>query len=280
MLKMQISNSTKIRILSAIIILMIIMLVFTLGKKAVMLACFLLAFVVFDEIIKYFFKHTREDYLYWLYITIFVVTSVILYQIKSLNIDFWSNMVIVISMIFQLALFIGMIYKVTWEQDYIFLNPFFWCINLSLIFLSFVVLLNQNNWLENLIFFILISVVTDSMAWLVGKKLGKRKLYPQVSPNKTLEGAIGGWISAAIIIFVYLSIRYPEQVNGLQMLICATLMPIIAIIGDLIQSYFKRLVHLKDSSQRIPGHGGFYDRLDSHLFLIPFFVFFTKIVIA
>lgn len=277
---MKLTNSSKIRILSGIILIMMTLLVFSLGKKAIMLSFFLLALVVFDEIIKYFFKYSREDYVYWLYMTIFVFMSVSLYQIKNLNFVFWSNTIIVLTMALQLALLLGMIFKVSWERDYIFLNPFFWCVNLSLIFLSFVILLNQTNWFENLVFFMLISVVTDSMAWVVGKKFGKRKLYPEVSPNKTLEGAFGGWFFAGLLIIGYLMFINPQLLNNLQILLCGLLLPIIAILGDLVQSYFKRMVHLKDSSKRIPGHGGFYDRLDSHLFLVPFFVFFTKMVLV
>jgi len=277
---MQLTNSSKIRILSAIILMMLVMLVFSLGKKAIMLSFFMLALIVFDEIIKYFFKHTREEYAYWLFMAIFVFISVFLYQIKLINFVVWSNSVIILSMIFQIALLLGMLFKVTWEKDYIFLNPFFWCVNLSLIFLSFVVLLNQTEWFESLTFFVLISIVTDSMAWVVGKKFGKRKLYPEVSPNKTIEGALGGWFFAGILIVGYLWFKDTQLLNNLQILLCGLFLPVLAICGDLVQSFFKRMVHLKDSSKRIPGHGGFYDRLDSHLFLIPFFVFFTKMVQA
>lgn len=279
-MKTQITESTKIRILSGIILIMLVMLVFSLGKKAIMLSFFFLALIVFDEIIKYFFKYTREEYAYWLFMTIFVFLSVFLYQIKSLNFVFWSNTIIILTMIFQIMLVLGMLFKVTWEKDYIFLNPFFWCVNLSFIFLSFVVLLNQVEWFESLIFFTLISAVTDSMAWVVGKKFGKRKLYPEVSPNKTIEGAFGGWFFAGILIVSYLCFKNTQLLNNLQILLCGLFLPVLAICGDLVQSYFKRMVHLKDSSKRIPGHGGFYDRLDSHLFLIPFFVFFTKMIQA
>lgn len=275
---MQLNNTTKIRILSAIILLLVLMLVFSLGKKAIMLSVFFMALIVFDEIIKYFFKHTREDYLYWLYITIFVFTSVLFYQIKNFNYDLWSSLIMLCSIFFQIALVLGMIFRVPWERDYIFLNPFFWCINLTFIFLSFVLLINDDNGLRNLVFFVTISIVTDSMGWIVGKKFGCHKLYPDVSPNKTVEGAVGGWLSAMVLIFAFVFINYPEQFYSIKTLLAALLLPVLAILGDLVQSYFKRMVHLKDSSQRIPGHGGFYDRLDSHLFLIPFFVFFIKIL--
>ncbi len=277
---MQLANSTKIRILSAIILILVLMLIFSMGKKAILLAVFFLALIVLDEIIKYFFKNTREDYSYWLYMTIFVFTSVFFYQLKAFSYMYWSNSVIFLSIIFQLALVFGMLFKVTWERDYIFLNPFFWCVNLTSIFLSFVVLLNDQNGVRDLVFFISISIVTDSMGWIVGKRWGRKKLYPEVSPNKTLEGALGGWITASILVALFIYANYPQQFYTGKTIIAALCLPILAILGDLVQSYFKRMVHLKDSSQRIPGHGGFYDRLDSHLFLIPFFVFFIKMIAA
>jgi phosphatidate cytidylyltransferase len=275
---MKLTNSTKIRILSAIILILVLMLIFSLGKKAILLSVFILSLIVFDEIIKYFFKHTREDYLYWLYMAIFVFTSFVFYQIKVFHYELWTNIVLIFSIIFQLALVLGMIFKVSWEKDYIFLNPFFWCINLTSIFLSFVILLNDDNSIRNLIFFISISIVTDSMGWIVGKKWGRKKLYPEVSPNKTVEGALGGWGAAMILVAAFLYMNYQDHFFTLKSLLAIVMLPILAILGDLVQSYFKRMVHLKDSSQRIPGHGGFYDRLDSHLFLIPFFVFFIKMI--
>ena len=210
--------------------------------------------------------------------TIFVFTSVIFYQLKNFNYEIWSTLIMICCIVFQAALVLGMVFKVPWERDYIFLNPFFWCINLTFIFLSFVLLLHDNNGLRNLVFFISISIVTDSMGWIVGKKFGRNKLYPEVSPNKTIEGAIGGWLSASVLILAFIYFSYPEQFYSITTFSAAITMPVLAILGDLVQSYFKRMVHLKDSSQRIPGHGGFYDRLDSHLFLIPFFVFFIKIL--
>lgn len=276
---MNITKNTKIRILSAIILMLLCMLVFSLGKKAVMLSLFALIAIVLDEILKYFFKNTREDFSYWLYITVFCFISVFLYQIKNLHFAFWSQVVIFASMLFQLALLSGMFFKVKWEKEHIFLNPFFWSVNLSLTFLCFSVLLQGELWIRDLILFILISVVADSMAWVVGKKFGKTKLYPDVSPNKTLEGALGGWFFSSTLILSYSLLVIRAELDY-KTIMFSLLLPVLSIIGDLTQSYFKRMVHLKDSSQRIPGHGGFYDRLDSHLFLVPFYLFFTKILMT
>lgn len=274
---MNITKNTKIRVLSAIILMLSCMMVLSLGKKAVMLSMFILNAVVLDEILKYFLKFTREDFSYWINITIFCFISVVLYQIKNFNFLSWSEIIIYVSVFLQFALLGGMFFKFKWEKKNIFQNPFFWCINLSLTFLCFVILIHEETWVRDFTLFILISIVADSMAWVVGKKLGKTKLYPEVSPNKTLEGALGGWFFAASLILFYFAMVMNYGIS-LKTLIIACMLPVLSITGDLTQSYFKRMVHLKDSSQRIPGHGGFYDRLDSHLFLVSFYLFFTKIL--
>ena len=110
----------------------------------------------------------------------------------------------------------------------------------------------------------------DSMAYYAGKSIGKRKLYPEISPNKTVEGAIGsvigGMIGAALIQATLL-----QQLSFAQTVIIGAAIGFSTIIGDLVESMFKRDAGVKDSSHIVPGHGGVLDKLDGVTFAGPVF---------
>jgi phosphatidate cytidylyltransferase len=111
---------------------------------------------------------------------------------------------------------------------------------------------------------------SDSMALYVGKSMGRRKLYAEMSPNKTIAGAVGSLIGGVI---GALLIKY-TLLDGLS-LVHAVLLGLTvgfaSIIGDLVESMFKRDAGVKDSSSIIPGHGGFLDKIDSVTFAGPAF---------
>ena len=106
----------------------------------------------------------------------------------------------------------------------------------------------------------------DTCAYLVGRKLGKHRLSPHLSPKKSIEGAIGGLAGAALLGLIFALIF--KQSIAVYMLICAVC-AVISMIGDLAASAFKRFAGIKDYGHWIPGHGGFLDRFDSVLFTAP-----------
>jgi phosphatidate cytidylyltransferase len=110
--------------------------------------------------------------------------------------------------------------------------------------------------------------MNDSFAYLVGKTLGKHKLYPAVSPKKTIEGSLGGLVFTLVAAFVLG--RYAPVLNTVQWLILALVVVVTGGFGDLIESKFKRAAGVKDSGAILPGHGGMLDRLDSLVFAAPF----------
>nr|WP_262911770.1 phosphatidate cytidylyltransferase [Joostella atrarenae] len=125
------------------------------------------------------------------------------------------------------------------------------------------------HFVESLIVGIFILIwVNDSFAYLVGKSIGKHKLFPSVSPKKTVEGFIGGLIfalGAAYILFIY-----SGELNLVQWMVLALVVVVTGSVGDLVESKFKRLAGVKDSGAILPGHGGLLDRLDSLIFAAPF----------
>ena len=112
--------------------------------------------------------------------------------------------------------------------------------------------------------------ITDSGAYLIGRKLGKHKLAPHVSPNKTWEGSIGGSLVSVIVVGLYLAFSPVKFAYGLPiMLLLTVVLSVGGQIGDLIESAFKRHYGVKDSGRILPGHGGILDRFDSLLFVLP-----------
>ena len=119
---------------------------------------------------------------------------------------------------------------------------------------------------------ILVRICFDSSCYLFGKIFGKNKILNKISPNKTYEGLFGGIIFTNLISLIfYLNFDiYKTSINS-NVFFFINIIILFSFFGDLIQSYFKRLNHLKDSSNFLPGHGGFFDRFDSFLLvIIPF----------
>lgn len=121
--------------------------------------------------------------------------------------------------------------------------------------------------------------VNDSFAYLVGKNLGKHKLFESVSPKKTIEGFIGGWVFSLIAAFIISKYHTESNINLLDWVLLASIVSVFGTIGDLIESKFKRQVNAKDSGTLIPGHGGFLDRLDSLYFVAPFVYLYLNYII-
>lgn len=123
----------------------------------------------------------------------------------------------------------------------------------------------------------------DTFAYLVGKSIGKHKLFERISPKKTIEGFLGGVVFAALAGFLIskLYIRPNPDFSQKSILIWTIIALIVSIfgtIGDLIESKFKRIAGVKDSGTIMPGHGGVLDRLDSVIFVAPVIFLFYQIL--
>lgn len=116
----------------------------------------------------------------------------------------------------------------------------------------------------------------DTFAYIVGKSIGKRKLFEQISPKKTIEGFLGGLLFA-LIAGIIIALYYLNQ-SVLNWIIIALIVGIFGTIGDLIESRFKRIAGVKDSGTIMPGHGGILDRLDSVIFAAPIIFLFHQII--
>lgn len=121
-----------------------------------------------------------------------------------------------------------------------------------------------------IICFFLSVIAADVGAYFVGKRFGKTKLAPSISPGKTVEGFLGG-LALVVLIFVPISFTQFSGMIAVGVLITVILTAVTSVGGDLFESKLKRYVGLKDSSQILPGHGGILDRVDSLMAGAPVF---------
>ena len=177
-------------------------------------------------------------------------------------------------------------------------NIFMWMI-FMMIFINLFLILPITNTSGRSFFFtaLLISVFTDIFALVFGKLLGKRFIFPSISPNKTLEGTLLGLIipSVLFLLFGYLSIElkiigsevfseflvislFIDSFGYLITFLIIMISSSASIFGDLLASKSKRFMGIKDYGNLLPGHGGILDRIDSHIICIPvFFIFYSLI---
>lgn len=109
---------------------------------------------------------------------------------------------------------------------------------------------------------------TDSGAYFIGKAMGKKKLWPEISPNKTVEGSLGGVI-CAVVVAIFFGIFSEFNASLITIMGITVILSVFGQIGDLVQSAYKRHFGVKDSGNILPGHGGILDRFDSLLFVLP-----------
>ena len=133
--------------------------------------------------------------------------------------------------------------------------------------LSMIRYIDKEIGLYKLMLVFIVSWVCDCMAYVVGSLIGKHKLIPEISPNKTIEGAIGGVVSAVAAYMLFgliLDLAIPNmKVNYIVLAVFGLVLAVVSQLGDLIASLIKREHNIKDYGKLLPGHGGIMDRFDS-----------------
>jgi phosphatidate cytidylyltransferase len=187
---------------------------------------------------------------------------------------------IVISIKCILFLFYDNIQSISTSSKYLYLLGYITLPFIFIVKISF----GTNDYNPKIILGLFILIWTnDTFAYLVGKSMGKHKLFERVSPKKTIEGFLGGVVFAAFAGFLIskLYIQPKPEFSGRSILIWTIIALIVSIfgtVGDLIESKFKRIAGVKDSGSIMPGHGGILDRLDSVIFVAPIIFLFYQIL--
>jgi phosphatidate cytidylyltransferase len=125
-----------------------------------------------------------------------------------------------------------------------------------------------------LLYMVLLTQSNDVFQYISGKIFGKRKIIPKVSPNKTWEGFLGGLVITVLNSYFLSPVLTPFNLH--ESLILGALIATVGFFGDLVISGVKRDLHIKDTGDLLPGHGGVLDRIDSLIYTAPIFLHFTR----
>lgn len=192
----------------------------------------------------------------------------------------------ILTYLFVLAMFAVMIF---WHDETPFTDVAFVFSTTTLVMLgmgSIIILCDQNR--THTGFYVTMSLVipwiADAGAYFIGTFFGKRKLCPNISPKKTVEGALGGVVfgvlGAVVDALVFQLLFYTqsgrEEIHYVNLIIVALFGALVSIVGDLCFSIIKRSCHVKDYGNVIPGHGGILDRCDSVIFAAPLLLVFVQ----
>ena len=144
--------------------------------------------------------------------------------------------------------------------------------------------LNHIIWLRDrhdpllILYLLAVIFIGDSGAMFVGRWMGKHKMTPLASPNKTWEGSIGGLVTGAGGGLAFQQLFFPGDALVWKVVVFALLLQVVAQVSDPFESLFKRSSGVKDSSNLLPGHGGFLDRVDSLILAIPLFYYLLEYI--
>ena len=151
----------------------------------------------------------------------------------------------------------------------------------SVLFIGFsfnLIIITRNYDLSYIIYLLLITTITDTFALFTGMLVGKHKLAPEISPKKTIEGAVGGSLMGTFVASAFYTTVINPATPLVLVILLTALLTVIGQIGDLAFSSIKRYYGVKDFSNLIPGHGGILDRFDSIVFVTMAFVILFGII--
>lgn len=200
-----------------------------------------------------------------------------------LGVGFWTLFAYLPPIYFSLVLgiILTLIIVYEWKNFFDVTNLSFWLIMPFYPILPFACLIsmNQNPAHHALLFVLFIIVFSfDTGSYLVGSTLGHHKIAPSISPRKSWEGVLGGWIFACVGLVLVLW-ELGKNKSQLFIMIFTLFVCILSLIGDLFESFLKRRAGIKDSGTLLPGHGGFLDRFDGILFTVIFFYIFKDYLV-
>jgi phosphatidate cytidylyltransferase len=254
----------KQRVITAIVALLIFIPIVFLGGSLIEIAALVLAGVAMSEVLimKRILLVTPEAVISILG-TLFLVAAPKSWLLNSLPAQFNMPFIFIL---FVIALMVRVVFS---RNRFNFDDAGVLSLSMLYIGFGFSMFVQAREVGLGMLMYLLLTVwSTDSGAYLVGRKIGKNKLAPQISPNKTWEGSIGGTVLAILvgIIFSLTGVLH----HGLVATVLITLfLSVAGQMGDLVESSLKRFYGVKDSGRILPGHGGILDRFDSLLLVLP-----------
>lgn len=265
----------KKRVLGAIIILAVVVPLLIIGKLPFKLFVMAIAGVGMYELMKVREKTKKIPLVMQIIACLFVILVVYFSN------DYYSASYTIDYRIFVIAILIYLLPVVLInDNDKYNINDALYLLGgslfLSIGFNVFVIVRNID--LVYIIYLALITVMTDMFAYFTGRLIGRHKLCEKISPNKTIEGSIGGSIVGTVIPVLFYMFVINANANLAVVILITFLFTIVGQIGDLLFSSIKRTFGVKDFSNLIPGHGGILDRFDSLLLVVITYMLFLTIL--
>ncbi len=268
-------SNTQKRIASAIVMALIVSVCLYFGTKTALGFILVVGIISIDELFVNFFKGSRKSINYLLsFFTLilpFIYFNFLDYSPHFLDVFINAGLVqnlLLLIYLFYIPMESNFIIKKV--EKYSFVSAFL----ILLPLMSLASLFQFDKWISLVVVLLLVNFGMDTGAWFFGKNFGKHKLWPSVSPNKTIEGVIGGALTSAFVGGIAFHFLFGKM--EVKLFIFFAFLGLMSQVGDLIQSKLKRQCEIKDSSALIPGHGGVYDRIDSLMFLTPFYAVAIK----
>ena len=265
----------KNRILSALLLLLVCVPVLIQGNYFFIVLVLIVGLLSFKEL---FDLRLNNKYIPWLiYLLSFLATGFLIlnnYQGKELTVVLDYRVLTFMMFVFLVPMVI-----INDNEKYNLLDALYLLGSVLFIGFSFnLMILIRNYSMEYFIYYLLIAIFTDTFALLGGKLIGRKKLAPKISPNKTVEGFLTGTIMGTVIgVIYYLTVINPNF-SLVNIVIVTFTLAVMGEIGDLVFSQMKRYYEKKDFSNVIPGHGGFLDVFDSLIFIIVTAIIFIGII--
>ncbi len=248
-------NEFSKRIITSFILIFMLIGLFFIGNIGIHLMLVVLSYLSFLEI--YNLRKSK------LKLQLCISFIIILYFIITKNgiFDLTDHLVLIVFYALSSLVIIGNLF----QKNNIHFSILGFLLNSTFFSILYII---TNQILEYKLIFIIVTIISlcDIFAYLIGKKFGKFKIFPKISPNKTMEGYIGSAICSLFLfsmIFLYLNL------DDLNLILYVILIIIASFVGDLYVSFFKRKSNIKDLGTLFPGHGGVLDRIDSWLFSFP-----------
>ena len=251
----------RLRILSTVVLLLLFVGLYVLGNPFISYFFVMIFFVLFYEFELISNNGTKKNKIIKILIFQFLLLTFLISELYLSNIvDQFSNFLVILTF----SLFINFIFL----KNYINWLSFFISNLIILSFFSLINILIQPDGLSFLLYLVILISTMDIFAYFGGKTFGKKTIAPNISKGKTIEGTA---IGICVTVLMSLIIKHLANFNIFHALIAGILIALLAFFGDLLESYLKRNIGIKDSGKLIPGHGGLMDRFDGYFLNLPLY---------
>lgn len=265
----------KTRVISAIVALFIMVPIVLHGGLIYALAIYILSMIGLWEFLRV--KETRKEIPSFItFISYIIMTLFVLMNVQSKEIVYSMSYPTIVGLFLVFSIPAVLYHE---RSKYSIVDAFYFIGGIFFLGTSFSLLITLRNIsLELILFLFIITIATDTYAYLVGRLIGKTKLLESLSPKKTLEGMAGGTLAGVFIGTLFYHTVIDATLPIYIVIIMTLFLSILGQLGDLFFSAIKRYYGTKDFSNIMPGHGGILDRFDSIIFVVLGFMFFISII--